>query len=253
MDLERHITKVVAASLASQSNFYPFFKILDLNNKVLLPNKEELEFLKLSSLSNWHLKDFMEHCQLKNRTPLKSDKAISQYKLCRNNIRQCVQDDGAKGYVESLLDKASDKPTEGPSSTTINNFHNVNHGTAIMEAHSAVTVKHNIKKRKIAEDSLTASTEEQSEVLPTTHSDLSSLSEQCGTTMYDWEVTDSEEEVLVEEDVEMNVWDVWKNIPEAMQRDGNIDKYSLEHLDIVQLGNNLGSKITREYYNSRFI
>ncbi|KAG2197232.1 hypothetical protein INT47_003607, partial [Mucor saturninus] len=95
--------------------------------------------------------------------------------------------------------------------------------TAVMESHGEVKVNQGNKKRKFSE-------------IP-----------------YDsWEDT-SEEEIVVEEDVEMNVWDVWKEILKTMQNDGNIDKYSLEHLNIVQLGNKHGSKFTREYYPKELI
>ncbi|KAI8059692.1 hypothetical protein BDF21DRAFT_390190 [Thamnidium elegans] len=123
-----------------------------------------------------------------------------------------------------------------------------------MEAHGAVTVEQNNKKRKVAEDSQTSLTEAQSKVSPTTHSGLSLSPEHYGPSLYDsWEETESEEEIVVEEDIEMNVWDIWKKILDTMQRDGDIDKYSLEHLNIVQLGNKLGSKITREYYPKNLI
>ncbi|KAG1274689.1 hypothetical protein G6F65_010324 [Rhizopus arrhizus] len=123
-----------------------------------------------------------------------------------------------------------------------------------MEAHGAVTVEQNNKKRKIAEDPQTSLTETQSEVSPTTHSGLSLFPEHYGPSLYDsWEGTEGEEEILVEEDIEMNVWDIWKKILDTMQRDGDIDKYSLEHLNVVQLGNKLGSKITREYYPKNLI
>ncbi|KAL9537943.1 hypothetical protein PS6_011669 [Mucor atramentarius] len=210
--------------------------MLDLNGKVVLPDKKEFEFFKQNNLSNWNFQDFMQHCQLKNRMPLKIDKAISQYKLCLNNIKQCAQDEDVKKYVENLLEEVIDKPTEHQSNTTINNFHNVNYGTTtVMEAHSGATVEQSNKKRKIAEDAL-----------PTTHSD--------GPPLYDsWEDTESEGEIVVEEDIEMNVWDIWKKILDTMQQDGNIEKYSLEHLNIVQLGNKLGSKITREYYPKNLV
>ncbi|KAI8077258.1 uncharacterized protein B0P05DRAFT_124855 [Gilbertella persicaria] len=229
--------------------------MLDLNNKVVLPNKKEIEFFKQNNLSNWNFKDFMQHCQLKNRMSLKIDKVISQYKLCLNNIKQCVQDDEVKRYVENLSEEVNDKPTEDQLKTTVNNFHNVNYGTAtVMEAHGAVKVEQNNKKRKIAEDPQTSSTEAQSEVSPTTHSGLSLSPEHYSISLYDsWEETESEEEIVVEEDIEMNVWDIWKKILDTMQRDGDIDKYSLEHLNIVQLGNKLGSKITREYYPKNLI
>ncbi|KAG0823875.1 hypothetical protein G6F19_010636 [Rhizopus arrhizus] len=121
-----------------------------------------------------------------------------------------------------------------------------------MEAHGAVTVEQNNKKRKIAEDPQTSLTETQSEVSPTTHSGLSLFPEHYGPSLYDsWEGTEGEEEIVVEEDIEINVWDIWKKILDTMQRDGDID--SLEHLNIVQLGNKLGSKITREYYPKNLI
>lgn len=71
----------------SLSNFFPLNKMLDLNSKVILPNKKELEFFRQNNLSNRNFKDFMQHCQLTNRTFLKIDKVISQYKLCLNNIK----------------------------------------------------------------------------------------------------------------------------------------------------------------------
>ncbi|KAG0929152.1 hypothetical protein G6F32_012368 [Rhizopus arrhizus] len=201
--------------------------MLDLNNKVVLPNKKELEFFKQNNLSNWNFKDFIQHCQLKNRTSLKIDKVISQYKLCLNSIKQCVQDDDVKRYVENLSKEINDKPTEYQSKTTVNNFHNANYrNTTVMEAHGAVTVEQNNKKRKIAEDPQTSLTETQSEVSPTTHSGLSLSPEHYGPSLYDsWEGTEGEEEILVEEDIEMNVWDIWKKILDTMQRDGDIDKY----------------------------
>ncbi|CAO3664813.1 unnamed protein product [Rhizopus stolonifer] len=64
------------------------------------------------------------------------------------------------------------------------------------------------------------------------YSGLSLSPEHSGPSYYDsWEDTgsDSEEEI----------------------RDGNID--SLEHLNIIQLGNKLGSKIIREYYPKHLI
>ncbi|KAG0799783.1 hypothetical protein G6F22_002885 [Rhizopus arrhizus] len=123
-----------------------------------------------------------------------------------------------------------------------------------MEVHGAVTIEQNNKERKIAEDPQTSLTETQSEVSPTTHSGLSLSPEHYGPSLYDsWEETEGEEEILVEEDIEMNVWDIWKKILDTMQRDGDIDKYSLEHLNVVQLGNKLGSKITREYYPKNLI
>ncbi|KAI7902404.1 uncharacterized protein BX663DRAFT_552326 [Cokeromyces recurvatus] len=229
--------------------------MLDLNSKVVLPNKKELEFFKQNSLSNWSFKDFMQHCQLKNRMSLKIDKVINQYKLCLNNIKQCVQDNDVKRYVENLLEEINNKPTEDPSKTTVNHIHYVNYGTTnVMEAHSAITVEQYDKKRKVTEDPQTSLTEAQLEVLPTTHSNLSLSPEHYDPSLYDpWEDTESEEEIVVEEDIEMNVWDIWKKILDTMQRDGDINKYSLEHLNIIQLGNKLGSRITREYYPKNLI
>lgn len=66
--------------------------MLDLNNKVVLPNKKEFEFFKQNNLSYWNFKHFMQHCQLKNRMPLNIVKVISQYIQCLNNIKQYVQD-----------------------------------------------------------------------------------------------------------------------------------------------------------------
>ena len=83
--------------------------MLDLNGKVVLPDKKEFEFFKQNNLSNWNFQGFMQHCQLKNRMPLKIDKAISQYKLCLNNIKQCAQDEDVKKYVENLLEEVNDK------------------------------------------------------------------------------------------------------------------------------------------------
>lgn len=51
----------------------------------------------------------MQHRQLKNRMSLKIDKVISLYKLCLENIKQCVQDDDVKRYVENLSEKINDK------------------------------------------------------------------------------------------------------------------------------------------------
>lgn len=83
----------------------------DLNSKVILPNKKELEFFRQNNLSNWNFKDFTLHCQLKNRTFLKIDTVINQYKLlCLNNIvEQCgVQDDDVKRYTKNLSEDIND-------------------------------------------------------------------------------------------------------------------------------------------------
>ncbi|ORE02666.1 hypothetical protein BCV72DRAFT_234363 [Rhizopus microsporus var. microsporus] len=45
--------------------------MLDLNSKVILPNKKELKFFRQNNLSNWNLKDIMQRYQLKNRMSLK--------------------------------------------------------------------------------------------------------------------------------------------------------------------------------------
>ncbi|KAI7895373.1 uncharacterized protein EV154DRAFT_574233 [Mucor mucedo] len=80
------------------------------------------------------------------------------------------------------------------------------------------------------------------------------IPEHYGPSLYDsWEETESEEEIVVEEDIEMNVWDIWKKTLDTKQRDGDIDKYSLKHLNIIQLGNKLGSKITQKYYPKNLI
>lgn len=58
-----------------------------------------------------------------------------------------------------------------------------------MEAHGAVTVEQNNKKRKIAEDPQTSLTEAQSEVSSTTHSSLPLSPEHYGPFYDSWEET----------------------------------------------------------------
>ncbi|CAO3703874.1 unnamed protein product [Rhizopus stolonifer] len=66
---------------------------------------------------------------------------------------------------------------------------------------------------------------------------------------------ESEEEIemVVEEDVKLGIWELWKKVLENMQTQNNVDKYSLENLNVIQLGNKIGSETTRKYYPKNLI
>ncbi|KAI8889756.1 hypothetical protein K501DRAFT_170257, partial [Backusella circina FSU 941] len=60
--------------------------------------------------------------------------------------------------------------------------------------------------------------------------------------------SEEEIEIVVEEDVKLGIWELWKKVLENMQTQNDIEKYSLENLNVIQIGKNIGSELTRKYY-----
>ncbi|KAI8967106.1 hypothetical protein BDF20DRAFT_917905 [Mycotypha africana] len=64
--------------------------------------------------------------------------------------------------------------------------------------------------------------------------------------------SDCEEDIkVVEEDAELSIWEIWKQITKKMQTEEDVD--NLEHLNVIQLGNNIRSEVTKKHYPPNLI
>ncbi|KAI8373982.1 hypothetical protein EDC96DRAFT_9902 [Choanephora cucurbitarum] len=217
--------------------------MLDLHNKVPLPKSKGYDFFRNNNLSEWTFSSFKQHKLNNARIKPSMSAIINQYKQHLTDISGTIKDKDLKKYIASLLEDVGDRSTEEQSGFTLSNCSNVNiasinYGTQVSSP------EHSNKKRKIIE--------EPASPLPSTPS-VSSLRNlaQNETLCYDTDDEfESEEEmqVVVEEDVKFGIWELWKKVLENMQAQNDIDKYSLENLNIIQLGNKIGSESTRKYY-----
>ncbi|KAG0757962.1 hypothetical protein G6F16_009984 [Rhizopus arrhizus] len=160
---------------------------------------------------------------------------INQYKQRLVDISGAVEDD-VKQYIASFLEDVGNKLTEEQSGLTLSNCSNVNidsvnYGTQIMSA------DHSNKKMKIFEEPAS----------PLSSTPLASSPYTCYFLYKIWE-SEEETEIVVEEDVKLGIWEFWKKVLENMQTQNDIDKYILENLNVIQLGNKIGSESTRKYY-----
>ncbi|EIE79401.1 hypothetical protein RO3G_04106 [Rhizopus delemar RA 99-880] len=60
-------------------------------------------------------------------------------------------------------------------------------------------------------------------------------------------IAEEEEKIVVIEDVDVNIWEVWTKVLELMKED-NINQYSLDHLNFIQVDKRIKSKNTSKYY-----
>ncbi|CEG80358.1 hypothetical protein RMATCC62417_14710 [Rhizopus microsporus] len=178
---------------------------------------------------------------------------INQYKQCLVDISGAVKDEDVKQYIASLLEDVGKKSTEEQLGLTLSNCSNVNiasvnYGTQVTSA------DHSSKKRKMFEEpaSSLSSTLLASSPLQTSPADLAQTTNSYESLYYDTddEFVESEEEteIVVEEDVKLDIWELWKKVLENMQTQNDIGKYSLENLNVIQLGKKTGPESTRKYY-----
>ncbi|CEP19737.1 hypothetical protein [Parasitella parasitica] len=209
-----------------------------------------------NNLSDWTISCFKQH-QLNNARIEPNIKVIiNQYKQRLVDISGAVKDEDVKQYIASLLEDVGNKSTEEQSGLTLSNCSNVNiasvnHGTQVMSA------DHSNKKRKVFEEpasplpsSPLPSTPLASTPLPTSPADLAQTTNSNKSLYYDTDVefeSEGEIEIVVEEDVKLGIWELWKKDLENMQTQNDTDKYSLENLDVIQLGNKIGSESTSKY------
>ncbi|KAI8988030.1 hypothetical protein BDF20DRAFT_910577 [Mycotypha africana] len=152
---------------------------------------------------------------------------INQYKQCLVDISGAVKDD-VKLYIASLLEDVGNKSFEEQSGLTLSNCSNVN--IATVNYGTQVVGNHSNKKRKIFEESASplSSTSLASSPLQTSPADLAPT-EKTFAYFYDEFESEEEIEIVVEEDVK------------------------LEKLNVVQIGRNIGSELTRKYYPKNLI
>ncbi|KAG1175300.1 hypothetical protein G6F36_011121 [Rhizopus arrhizus] len=215
--------------------------MLNLNAKIPLPEKTEFQFFKDNTLSNWKFEDYLQF-RLgtdKSGSSLGANKIFSQYCQIMNEIKTKLRNEEVKKYVTKLLNINDYKNKNKEQTVVSNNFHNVNYcTTSIMEAHGSEKLQGS-KKRKVKEDT------NENKLCLEGEDNEEEGKEPC------WDfssgIAEEEEKIVVIEDVDVNIWEVWTKVLELMKED-NINQYSLDHLNFIQVDKRIKSKNTSKYY-----
>ncbi|KAG1535023.1 hypothetical protein G6F46_011666 [Rhizopus delemar] len=194
--------------------------MLNLNAKIPLPEKTEFQFFKDNTLSNWKFEDCLQF-RLgtdKSGSPLGANKIFSQYCQIMNEIKTKLRNEEVKKYVTKLLNINDYKNKNKEQTVVSNNFHNVNYcTTSIMEAHGSEKLQGS-KKRKVKEDT------NENKLCLEGEDNEEEGKEPC------WDfssgIAEEEEKIVVIEDVDVNIWEVWTKVLELMKED-NINQYRI--------------------------
>lgn len=147
---------------------------------------------------------------------------VRQYKQYLSDIVNSCKDNEVKQFVATLLqdveNKQSSEEQAGLTLTDCNSI-NINYGTQVIKDGESS------KKRKVLEEPASQP--------------FDSFNSSPATPL----PADHDEAV-----VEKGIWECWKEVLQKMQEQDDVDVYSLERLNIIQIGKKLGSCATRKYY-----